>query len=614
MPFWCAHLTKFFPLRELKCTSFYIAKNSPEFKSQDLLLPQQATIKVFIAFVKTKAYSGHKNENPYDFRRMWDKKADADPAIPGLQVQSAGVSQQPAFNPCFSPSAPPVDGRSRSRSRTSSALSRRRRRAPSRSNNLLEKKNELLVQNQLLERELCMQQLHQQKLQEQLQQQKQEQIQQRNMRQQCRRLIENSEEETESEEEETGSDVLFIANSDSEATSSSSSSSSEEMSSSKRKKIQKIRQKAAKIAEKKLLEKLKAQGLVIPDKPASKDKEESASSVLPPSDNLLLAPTGEPQEIDVSEQAVNAGVPVPEPVASGSRSDKSGWFSRYLRSQPPPAPKSNGSGGSKTSKGSKGGKNKGKGKGASSMKGFGRGEYTENGNPPQQRGRNNRIREELRRYHQPRYRERSYSRSRSRELSRRQRWTPSPSYSPEPPLRRRRHQAVSPKLQRLPQIFSGGDDTTSFLPNDAHPEGVPNPSMQETDYVYIKHIRLEINSQPNPNFFGGGDIYEAQLDYARLLDSQGFGGSNNVSNSITPELFNRNAYIFSCNLSTSPDCNHPYIRPTVPNTSNLHAYVKFSAETPCDLQMIVWTQIMTTALVDSKGHVAFSYFNAFNGR
>lgn len=143
------------------------------------------------------------------------------------------------------------------------------------------------------------------------------------------------------------------------------------------------------------------------------------------------------------------------------------------------------------------------------------------------------------------------------------------------------------------------------------PEGEPDPYDESHEYVYLKTIRLFVNGNCPDQFQGGGDRYEAPFDYIRMLEVQGLMGKN-VNNSITPNLFNRNFYLACWNLSCTPNPSTFGIQPTVPNTTQMHVKLEFSAPLPHDLQMVVWTQFSSCMTIDKARFVGLSSYNVYN--
>lgn len=143
------------------------------------------------------------------------------------------------------------------------------------------------------------------------------------------------------------------------------------------------------------------------------------------------------------------------------------------------------------------------------------------------------------------------------------------------------------------------------------PRGDPDPYSQEHNYVYLKSINLVVNANMPDQFQGIADPFEAPMDYLRLQEVQGT-DNRNVSNSITPTMFNRNFYIAAWNLSTAPSCNLLGIVPSVPQTSQLAVRLVFSDTIPCDLNMIVWTQFASGFSIDKHHGTKLSYYDVYN--
>ena len=145
---------------------------------------------------------------------------------------------------------------------------------------------------------------------------------------------------------------------------------------------------------------------------------------------------------------------------------------------------------------------------------------------------------------------------------------------------------------------------------DYTPQGDPDPYEMGREYVYIKDIQLVINGNSSDQMQGGGDRYEAPMDFVRLQEVQGMSGKN-FTNSLDSVLFNRNAYICGWNLSNSPNPNLLGIQPTIPTTHSMIVKVTFSEELPEDLQMIVWNQLSSSMSIDKNKAVCLSYYNTY---
>lgn len=159
-----------------------------------------------------------------------------------------------------------------------------------------------------------------------------------------------------------------------------------------------------------------------------------------------------------------------------------------------------------------------------------------------------------------------------------------------------------------PSISLGG----SLRANDTFtPGGEPDPYDADKKYVYIKDLRLFINGNCPDQFQGGGDSFEAPLDFMRLQEVQGLYGKN-ATNSINPTLFNRNCYIAAWNLSCTPNPSTYGIQPTVGATHSLVLRCTFSAPIPHDLQLIVWSQLSSAMTIDNTKRVGLSYYNVYN--
>ena len=172
--------------------------------------------------------------------------------------------------------------------------------------------------------------------------------------------------------------------------------------------------------------------------------------------------------------------------------------------------------------------------------------------------------------------------------------------------------------QKIRKLLSGKakPDALGDVPFDMDvdylPSGNPNPFCQDVagKYVYIKHIELIINGQSPDQFQGGGNRFEAWKDYVRLIEVQGQ-MKHNVNNSISPELFHRNCYIACWNLSTSLNSNYEFIQPAVHKIHTMTVKVTFSDAIPCDLELIVWTELCSSMEIDISKKVLQSYYNPF---
>jgi hypothetical protein len=101
------------------------------------------------------------------------------------------------------------------------------------------------------------------------------------------------------------------------------------------------------------------------------------------------------------------------------------------------------------------------------------------------------------------------------------------------------------------------------------------------------------------------------MDYVRLQEVQGLLGKN-FTNSITPQLFNRNQYIAAWNLTTSPNPNMLNMLPCCPNTTTMKVVVNFSEAIPCDLTMLVWQQFSSALSIDKHRNAQTGYYNLNN--
>jgi hypothetical protein len=153
--------------------------------------------------------------------------------------------------------------------------------------------------------------------------------------------------------------------------------------------------------------------------------------------------------------------------------------------------------------------------------------------------------------------------------------------------------------------------SSSLGSNGVTPKGEPDPMNENKEYCFLKSIQLVINGNSPDQLQGGGDRYNAPLDYMRLLEVNGLWGRN-ASNSIDPELFNRNCYIAAFNLSTAPNPNDPNNQPTVPCTDSIIVKLDFSEKIPHELQLVVWSQLQSGMIIDHTRAVAVSYYNPFN--
>jgi len=80
------------------------------------------------------------------------------------------------------------------------------------------------------------------------------------------------------------------------------------------------------------------------------------------------------------------------------------------------------------------------------------------------------------------------------------------------------------------------------------PEGDPDPYDSTKKYCFIRNLDLKINGASPESFKSPGTRYESPMDFLNLQTTQGFMHTNQT-NSIDPELFLRNGFIGSWNLS-----------------------------------------------------------------
>lgn len=96
-----------------------------------------------------------------------------------------------------------------------------------------------------------------------------------------------------------------------------------------------------------------------------------------------------------------------------------------------------------------------------------------------------------------------------------------------------------------------------------------------------------------------------------MHEVQGLSGFN-VSNSVTPQAFNRNCYISCYNLSTSTTPNLLRVTPTVPKQDSITVKVSFSDPLPEAIEMIVWHQYASNMTIATGGQVGLSFYTPYN--
>jgi hypothetical protein len=143
------------------------------------------------------------------------------------------------------------------------------------------------------------------------------------------------------------------------------------------------------------------------------------------------------------------------------------------------------------------------------------------------------------------------------------------------------------------------------------PSGDPDPYDKTKKYCFITNLDLKVNGESPLSFKGPGTRWECPMDFLNLQTTQGFFHTNKT-NSIDPELFQRNAFIASWNLSNSTNPNLTFLMPTVPKTDTIEICASFSEPLPEELVMIIWTQVSSAMSIDKNRRVGLSYYNSYN--
>jgi hypothetical protein len=141
------------------------------------------------------------------------------------------------------------------------------------------------------------------------------------------------------------------------------------------------------------------------------------------------------------------------------------------------------------------------------------------------------------------------------------------------------------------------------------PEGDPDPWDETKKYCFIEQMELRVNGAV-VEMTRHGTRHESAADYLQLMINQGY-LNRPQANSIDPQLFHRNCFVASWNLSNSPNPNFNILQPTVPNIDSIEVTTKFSAPTPNALTMIIWQQINSSMSIDKDRRVGLSYYNSY---
>jgi hypothetical protein len=192
-----------------------------------------------------------------------------------------------------------------------------------------------------------------------------------------------------------------------------------------------------------------------------------------------------------------------------------------------------------------------------------------------------------------------------------------------PPLERRQDSPRHHNRSRAFRRWESHQHQAAMLPSssqaaflgeesqeDYNPGGYPNPTTKGANYCYIQQLDLMVNGSSADQFSGGGA--DAVLDYQRLQELLGY-DNKNVTNSLTHQLYNRNCYITGWNLSTSPNPNLVSVQPLVAAAHKMTLKVQFSKPLPCDITMLVWTQVGTDMVIAANQSVGVSFYNAYGG-
>jgi hypothetical protein len=113
-------------------------------------------------------------------------------------------------------------------------------------------------------------------------------------------------------------------------------------------------------------------------------------------------------------------------------------------------------------------------------------------------------------------------------------------------------QSSSARLPRVGNVDMAGrpashvarDSASQRPPNVGNPipSGDPDPYDKLKKYCWITDINLKVNGESPESFKGPGTRYECPMDFLNLQTTQGFFHTNKT-NSIDPELFQRNCFI-----------------------------------------------------------------------